>query len=226
MIALTKLASPRILTQNAAAWRAELLATIAAGEEPTKAQKNRYNHVDIKAQLVEETHGKCSYCESKMRHVDDGDIEHILPKAKHPDLSFDWENLTLACTICNRKKGDHDAPPGDAQSLVNPYQDDPKAHFLFHREILTPTPESVRGSNTENILELNRADLRERRREKIDELHQYVTAYAQAEDDYKPLVSRQIRKQCVGADKEYSAFLEQYISEMITRGTLPEDVLS
>lgn len=226
MIALNKLASPDVLTQNAAAWRTELLAVIDAGGLPTQAQKNRYNHGDVKVRLIEETHGKCAYCESKIRHVDDGDIEHIRPKSAHPDLSFDWHNLTLACTICNRNKGDHDAPLGDALNLINPYQDDPKAHFLFHREIITPTPESIRGSNTESILQLNRAELRERRRERVDELHQYVTAYAQAQDDYKPLVARQIKRQCVGADKEYSAFLEQYVSEMIGRGTLPADILN
>ena len=225
MIALNKLATPDVLAQNAAVWRAELLAVIASGEVPTQTQKGRYNHADVKTRLIEETRGKCAYCESKVRHVDDGDIEHIVPKSVHPELSFVWENLTLACTICNRKKGDHDAPLGDPLCLINPYQDDPRVHFLFHREILTPTPESIRGSNTENILDLNRSELRERRREKIEELHQYVTAYAQSEEDYKPLVARQIRRQCVGADKEYSAFLEQYISEMIVRGTLPENIL-
>ena len=226
MIALNKIASPDVLAQNAVTWRAELLAVIAAGQLPTQAQKNRYNHGEVKARLIEETHGKCAYCESMVRHVDDGDIEHIIPKSVHPDLSFDWQNLTLACTICNRNKGDHDAPPGDALSLINPYQDDPKAHFLFHREIITPTPESLRGSNTESILQLNRAELRERRRERIDVLHQYVTTYAQAQDDFKPLVARQIKRQCVGPDKEYSAFLERYLSEMIDRGTLPGDILN
>ncbi len=225
MISLAKSAQPDILADNAVQWRDELIAMIDAGEIPTKNQKNRYNQATVKEQLILETSGKCAFCESKIRHIDDGDIEHFIPKSTHPEWSFDWTNLTLACTICNRNKGVHYAPPGDPLSLVNPYEDDPSDHFLFHREILTGTPESLRGINTEQILDLNRGELRERRREKIDQLHEYVTTYAQASDGYKPLVARQIKRHCVGDDKEYSAFLREYISEMIARTTLPNDIL-
>lgn len=224
MIILTKTQRPNILVTNAETWRDDLMTTIGSGQKPTTTQKNRYNHPDIKNQLLIETHEKCLYCESKIRHIDDGDIEHIIPKSVHPELSFDWENLSLACTICNRNKGDH-YDPGSAEEVINPYTDSPADHFLFHRDFLTPLPQSLRAQYTDQLLELNRAELRERRAEKISQLHDFITAYAQADETYKPLVVRQIKRYCVGADKEYSAFLQAYIEEMIGLNVLPDNIL-
>ena len=226
MISLTKGTCPKILDDNAVVWRDELLAVIATGNEPSTTQKNRYNHKDIKDVLLTETAQKCAFCESKIRHIDDGDIEHFIPKSEHPEFSFEWSNLTLACTICNRNKSNYYAPAGDHNSLINPYADEPRDHFLFHKEIITPAPESLRAIKTEEILDLNRGELVERRREQIAKLHEFITAYAQANDPYKPMVARQIRKQCSGSDKEYSAFLTKYISEMIERGVIPDAVLN
>ena len=226
MIALIKQNSPEILRENAANWRDKLCSTINSGNTPTQAQKTRYNHEDIKAALVTETSGKCAYCESKIRHIDDGDIEHIVPKSVIPEKTFDWENLTIACTVCNRNKGTYYGEPGTSKELINPYQDDPAAHFLFYKEILSPTPESLRAHHTENEIDLNRSDLIEKRREKVQELHQLITAYAQAEDQYRHLVLTQIKKQYLGFDKEYSAFTKSYINQMVERGTLQAKILN
>jgi len=225
MIRLAKSPEPEILANNSIGWRDALLAVINFGGTPTKVQKNRYNHPDIKTQLVNETHGKCAYCEGKIRHIDDADIEHIVPKSSHPELSFDWENLSLACTVCNRNKGDHFESPPHPQSLINPYQDDPSDHFVFQRDFLTPAPGSERGVFTEDKIDLNRAELRERRGEKIQALHEFISAYVNADDNHKPTVARQITRHCLGDDREYSAFLTSYVSEMIRRGLLPEDIL-
>ena len=198
MISLTKADCPQILQDHSEAWRDELMEVINAGEEATRAQKNRYNHQHVKAAVILETAGKCVYCESKIRHVDDGDIEHIAPKTPHPERSFDWENLTLACTICNRYKSDYTVTPETPEELINPYVDDPVDHFLFHREILTPVPESLRAHKTEEIIRLNRNALIEKRREKIAEVHGYLTTYAQATEEFRPFVLRQIKIQCIG----------------------------
>ena len=195
MISLTKTNCPQILLDNAEIWREELMATINAGGEPTRTQKNRYSRRQVKDAIVAETHEKCAYCESKIRHVDDGDIEHIAPKAPHPERSFEWENLTLACTICNRFKDDYTVTPDTPEELINPYSDNPSNHFLFHKEILTPAPESLRAHKTEEVIRLNRNELVEKRREKIAEVHDYLTSYAQATAEYKPFVLRQIKRQ-------------------------------
>lgn len=102
MISRTKADCPPILAQNAEVWRLELL------EDPTSdTKRKRYRHADIKAVVRDETSNKCIYCESKVGHNTPGDIEHILPSSKVPEGRFDWENLTLACTECNRRKSNY-----------------------------------------------------------------------------------------------------------------------
>lgn len=167
MISLTKTVCPQILQDNAETWRDELMAVKNAGGEPSRAQKNRYNHRQVKDAVIAETSEKCAYCESKIRHIDDGDIEHIIPKTPHPERSFDWDNLTLACTICNRFKDDYTVTPATPEELINPYTDNPSDHFLFHKEILTPVPESLRAHKTEEVIRLNRNALVEKEERRL-----------------------------------------------------------
>ncbi|MFD2781156.1 HNH endonuclease [Novosphingobium pokkalii] len=105
MIRLSKGDEPAVLSNNAAVWTAELLDALEHRPADVPGIKGRYNHPTVKAALKAETSEKCAYCESKMLHVTFGDIEHIVPKSADPKLTFDWENLTLACDVCNTKKG-------------------------------------------------------------------------------------------------------------------------
>ena len=40
-----------------------------------------YGHADIKRTLETMQHGKCAFCESKIKHIAHGDVEHFRPKA-------------------------------------------------------------------------------------------------------------------------------------------------
>ena len=70
--------------------------------------RNRYRHNQIQSALRKMFRGKCAYCESKIAHLSDPHIDHYRPKSSFPKLTFDWNNLILACGICNsaRYKGD------------------------------------------------------------------------------------------------------------------------
>ncbi len=48
----------------------------------------------------------CAYCrvEHKQRHGLTWDVEHIIPKAMHPQFLYEPENLALACKECNISK--------------------------------------------------------------------------------------------------------------------------
>ena len=127
MIRLEKGEEPVVLAQKCKAWTAVVVRRIEAGETPTDSERRRYNHAEIKSALVAETHGKCAYCESKMRHVSYGDIEHVLPKINDPTRWFDWANLTLACSVCNTKKSDS---PAEGEEFIDPYSVDPEEFFL------------------------------------------------------------------------------------------------
>ena len=163
MIRLIKGAIPTRLQNHATAWTLELLAAIAAGKQTKELKKSKYNHPEIKAALKQETHQKCAYCESNPMHVTFGDIEHIVPKSIQPQLAYDWNNLTLACDVCNTKKGDN-------EGFFDPYFTDPADHFVFNGPMIRAKADRDDAKNTCIGLELNRAPLIEKRLEKLLDL--------------------------------------------------------
>ncbi|WP_338653513.1 hypothetical protein V6B14_17830 [Sporosarcina psychrophila] len=74
-----------------------------------------YGKGNVKEKLAEMFNNKCAYCESKISPVSYGDIEHFRPKTAYHSkegevltypgyywLAMDWNNLLLACEVCNR----------------------------------------------------------------------------------------------------------------------------
>lgn len=114
------MAAPAALVANGAAW-AE--AYVASGHSTRP-----WAHPDIKAALLKETGEKCAYCEGKILSVAFGDVEHIRPKIRFPELVVTWENLTLACSRCNQHKGSKYVAELE---FVNPYVDRIADHLLF-----------------------------------------------------------------------------------------------
>ena len=68
---------PKILEDNFDDWTKLLLDKIDRGIETTSTDRNRYSHKDIKQALIEETSGKCAYCESKIRHISFGEKSYL-----------------------------------------------------------------------------------------------------------------------------------------------------
>lgn len=201
MIKLTKGDEPEVLQTNGAQWTADVLALDGQQEQATTYQKGRYNHPEIKAGVVAETNGKCAYCESKVLHIDFGDIEHILPKKERPDLWFDWNNLTLACSVCNNFKRayfDEDLP------LLDPYLDDPEQRLLFFGPFARPLPGDDNARMTEAVLALNRPKLVERRTERLDNLLALATLIEKAPTGLKNLLKDDFLKE-THSSREYAA---------------------
>jgi uncharacterized protein (TIGR02646 family) len=223
MRALAKGPMPAILVANGDTWRDELVAVLAAGEKPTDAMKARYRHPEIKDAILTETGEKCAYCESKVRHIAYGDIEHFIPKSKAPDKAYVWSNLTLACDICNTNKGDYysDDPTKSQDDLIDPYVDNPRDHFLFMREVVSPRPDSLRGYATEQVLKLTRGELLERRRERMAFIDGMVMAYTLAEPAYKSVVLATLYDNHLKDDDEYAGIVGAYIEHLQSLGTLP-----
>ena len=167
MIRLEKGEQPQVLAANAAIWTRAIVNKLAAGEQLTSAEKSRYNHPHVKAALLAETHGKCAYCESKIRHVSYGDIEHVVPKSDDPNKWFDWNNLTLACDVCNTKKSNKNV---SEDLFIDPYSLDPEEYFWFFGSMMKPKPGNEAAELTEIYLELNRMELVERRTERLNYL--------------------------------------------------------
>ena len=57
-----------------------------------------------KTQLIEESHGKCSFCECEIPSHQHGDVEHYRPKSIYWWMSYTIDNYLLSCEICNQRK--------------------------------------------------------------------------------------------------------------------------
>ncbi|TCR07236.1 HNH endonuclease [Neorhizobium sp. JUb45] len=180
MIKLSKLTEPTVLVTNGAAWLADLLA---AGKNANDGLKSKYRHVDIKRVLTLETNGKCAYCEAKLKHVHHGDVEHIYPKSLDPKKTFKWDNLTLACELCNQNKSNDD--PTAAQ-IIDPYITDPDDHIVFAGPVAGHCG-SIPGLSTIEIIGLNRPDLIEMRTEHAEKI---LLIFQQLADKTIPMATR------------------------------------
>ena len=202
MIKLQKGEEPEVLARNAERWTEVVLGKISAGQAPTKSERNRYNHADIKRALVAETHGKCAYCESKLKHISHGDIEHVAPKSRNPTRWFSWLNLTLACDVCNTNKSE---APVDEEVFIDPYEVDPEDHFWQVGSMVWARPGCDAAALTERLLDLNRADLVEKRCERIAGLMKMLESIERCESgDLKRLLWEELAAE-TGADREYAA---------------------
>ena len=138
MRSLEKSAVPPRLQQKAAHWVAKV------EEVGSTYYKTRYRETTIKEALRAETHDKCAYCESKIGHNTPGDVEHKIPTSLDETGRFNWDNLTIACTECNRRKNDY----YDVQKpFIDPYCDNVE-ELLLH---LGPAVFAVPGRETAEI---------------------------------------------------------------------------
>ncbi len=164
---------------------------------------------------MSETSGKCAYCESKLRHIHHGDVEHVFPKSLDPARRFEWRNLTIACEICNQNKSNKDPT---ADHIIDPYSIDPSEHLRFIGSMLYPLG-SVYGKNTTVLLDLNRIELIERRQERLDQIMSICDTVLRKD---LPIVTRKaILADLVSIDAgpqaAYSAMTKSAISAMQDR---------
>ena len=162
----------------------------------------------MKSALVAETHGKCAYCESKLRHISYGDIEHVVPKSDTPDGWFIWSNLTLACDICNTNKSN---APINGDVFVDPYEVDPELHFWQIGGMVQPKPGCDAAALTERLLQLNRAELIERRTARLENLMTMIDVIERAKQaDLKKILWDDFCKE-TDSDREYAALAREVV---------------
>lgn len=104
--------------------------------------KNRF-----RMYMEQQQNSCCAYCRT---YVDTGnspfDIEHIVPKSKHPEWTFLPENLCLSCRKCNFAKGKEEIlvnknageypHEGSGFKIVHPYFDKYSEHIELVNGIL------------------------------------------------------------------------------------------
>ncbi|MBW6528534.1 hypothetical protein KZ813_16955 [Sphingomonas sp. RHCKR7] len=165
MIRIHKGAAPEILTRlgpgHVEAHRQfyDLNATeIAAGTKKIPVAEHVYGAPEVRDALAQAQHGKCCFCEVEIEHpYMHRHVEHWRPKggvspvgggrATPPGyywLAYDWENLLLACVVCNssnkgtsfplvdeadRARTHHDPIAAERPLLIKPDEEDPAGHM-------------------------------------------------------------------------------------------------
>lgn len=206
---ISKLAEPNVLSTNKKNWLKEYK------EDKTKfSNKYRYRHVDIKSQLKTETGFKCIYCESKIGHNTPGDVEHIIPSSKNEDLHFDWNNLTIACTECNRRKNDYYV---QGEEFLNPYTDNDFEDLIEHfGPIVNWKNGHARAEITIKILELNkptRVQLILRKIEKIEDTNTLIERFIAEQNPTLKQIHRLQLEQMTLVDSEFSGMVKNLITQ-------------
>jgi uncharacterized protein (TIGR02646 family) len=192
-----------------------------------------YGAKSVKNALIKAQHGKCAFCESKTTHIAYGDVEHFRPKggarqsAGEPMalpgyywLAYAWENLFLACTLCNqrfkqnlfpladpdRRARNHREDVGaEAPLFLDPARDAPEEFIGFREEIAFPINDDPRGRATIEALGLNRPALTERRRDRYQMLRAlHDLLQLSAPDSGEALAARALLEAAVGTDAEYA----------------------
>lgn len=152
---------------------------------------SHYSNDAVKNALIALQYGKCCFCEAKITHISYGDVEHFRPKKGYQQddqdelhypgyywLAFDWDNLFLACQLCNqrekknffpllnpisRAKCHHDNVLDEQPMFVHPSIDEPKDFITFIGEVPSAINGNERGKRTIDQLNLGRNELNENR---------------------------------------------------------------
>ena len=182
--------------------------------KPMALVNGNYKDPVNKEALRKSTLGKCIYCESKIEHNSYAHIEHIKPKEKFPELKFTWDNLGFSCQICNTNKGEK---YDETTPFIDPYSESPEDHIVFLLFYLFPKQGSERGEYTIKELDLNRPNLIERRKERIEKLNIMIkAAYRTSSDSLRNQVIAELKTEA-NKDKEYSAITK---SVLLSQGIL------
>jgi uncharacterized protein (TIGR02646 family) len=213
MIKLNKQPEPDVLTHNKAQWTSDLMHYINIGQKVPSNIINRYNHPEVRSVLQKETNGgKCMYCESPIAVVVTEHIEHYRPKAIYPHLTFEWNNLGLSCPKCNINKSNIF---DENCTYINPYIDLPEDHFIFSSTMIFHKPNDKRAQLTELTLVLNRPELMEARKNRIDAIRLLIDQYeAESNSTLKNIIKKEIEKE-TAEDKPYSMFAKTVVEMML-----------
>jgi uncharacterized protein (TIGR02646 family) len=218
-----------------------------AGERLFAFASDIYGHVSVKAALRAMQHDKCAFCESKVSHVAYGDVEHFRPKAgfrQHPGdalgrpgyywLAYEWTNLFFACQLCNQRFKRNRFPLQDPlrralnhrQNLaaeqpvfIDPSAEGPAAFIAFRGEVVYGKDAEGRGESTWQALGLNRAELVERRRDRLDLIGSLLAVVRLAPErpndpEFAALAQEAERQiaQAAADDAEYSAMIRSLLA--------------
>lgn len=157
----------------------------------------------IKTHLLTEQNKICPYCGLKLSIATSyPDIEHIVPKDKHPNFMFEPKNLVVSCQPCNRNKRAKETlikpnimiyPSNGADfKIIHSHFDNYFDHIELIEGIVLKAL-TDKGKNTIDFCNLYRLDIAEERAEKLiinkQEIHKNLILRLATEND-KSLITQ------------------------------------
>lgn len=169
----------------------------ASGSKRFTFDRDIYAHESVKQRLIDAQLGKCAFCESQITHISYGDVEHFRPKAGYRQISqdelttpgyywlaYEWDNLFLACQLCNQRfkrnlfplvnpvnrATSHKADLRQEEPLFIDPADNPEEYISFRREIVYAINDNPKGTATIRGLGLDRPKLSEVRWDRYEAL--------------------------------------------------------
>jgi len=226
--------APRILRERGQRTTEANQQDFEKGRRVFNFDSSLYGAKSVKNALIKTQHGKCAFCESQVRHIAHGDVEHYRPKGgvrqsdgdplEQPGyfwLAYVWENLFFACQLCNqsfkknlfpladpsrRAHSHRDDLTAEEPMLIHPGDDDPGALIGFRQEIAFAIDGGQRGQATIDVCKLNRDELVEHRRDRLKLLESVRNLLrVQPNDADQTTEARQILENATNADAEYAS---------------------
>jgi len=189
---------PAILQTTGDQLRQQMIADFQRGMVVFTFDKDVYGDTTVKQALQTVQHHKCCFCESRIGHIDDGDVEHFRPKKAFQQaigtpllrpgyfwLAYEWSNLFLACTKCNQRNKRNLFPlittttrvsnplvdvANEDPIFIDPTRENPEVYISFQDEYCKAINQNTRGSESIKILDLNRSLLIQNRLELLDKI--------------------------------------------------------
>jgi uncharacterized protein (TIGR02646 family) len=121
----------------------------------------------VKVSLQSELGNECCYCGSELGITSDAELDHIAPKYKHPQFTFELKNLVPSCTKCNKstRKGKRLTIKKEKFKyakckfkIYHPHFDRPEKHFeyLVNRDhVVVIRPLTRKARKTISFFKLN-----------------------------------------------------------------------
>lgn len=185
-----------------------------------------YKSPEVIKTLFDMQYEKCCYCEQKVPEQGHGRaVEHYRPKSKcqFSHLKNVWENLLLACSMCNGKKWNHFPTDDQGNPLVIDPSDpnlDPEDHIDFivddDHELfghILPKANSMIGSKTIETIGLYREYYRQMRMIHYKELYLNYLDILSASDNTSRRANIIKFESLMGANSRFAAFARKFARE-------------
>lgn len=161
---IDRLPEPDILREKGSLW---LTKYIESGKK--RPDSSKYAHPSIKQALESMSHTKCFYCECSVKEGGE-EVDHHIEVTVDKNQAFNWENLYLSCSDCNKKVAHNVIKVEDALDPIVDSDDEIRRHINFAEESIYEVNGSVKGQNTIKKYRLNSKVLDNRRRKQLQKL--------------------------------------------------------